>query len=79
MFQVAADRLKNRDIPAHAALHIGNDMLTDIYPSKKAGFKTALFAGDNRSLRLRKSDPKCSNLSADLVVTDLIQIVNYLD
>ena len=78
MFQVAAERLKNRDIPAHAALYIGNDMLNDIYPSKKAGFKTALFAGDNRSLRLRKGDPKCSNLSADLVITDLIQIVNYL-
>ncbi len=78
MFQVAAERLKNRDIPAHAALYIGNDMLNDIYPSKKAGFTTALFAGDNRSLRLRKDDPKCSNLSADLVITDLIQIIDYL-
>lgn len=78
MFQVAADRLKDRDIPAHAALYIGNDMLNDIYPSKKVGFKTALFAGDNRSLRLRKGDPKCRNLSADLIITDLIQIVNYL-
>ncbi len=78
MFQVAADKLKNRDIPAHSALYIGNDMLDDIYSSKKAGFKTALFAGDNRSLRLRKDDPKCSNLSADLVITDLIQIIDYL-
>jgi putative hydrolase of the HAD superfamily len=53
-------------------------MLNDIYPSKKAGFKTALFAGDNRSLRLRTDDLKCSNLSADLVITDLIQIIDYL-
>lgn len=78
MFQVAVERLKKRDIPAHSALYIGNDMLNDIYPAKKAGFQTALFAGDARSLRLRKDDPECKDLSADLVITDLVQILDYL-
>ena len=78
MFQVAVERLKKRDIPAHSALYIGNDMLNDIYPAKKTGFQTALFAGDARSLRLRKDDPKCKDLSADLVITDLVQILGYL-
>jgi putative hydrolase of the HAD superfamily len=78
MFQVAAERLKHMDMPLRSALYIGNDMLNDIYPAKQAGFKTALFAGDERSLRLRKNDPKCKDLFADLVITDLVQLLDYI-
>ena len=78
MFQVAAERLKDMDISVRSALYIGNDMLNDIYPAKKAGFKTGLFAGDERSLRLRKNDPKCKDLSVDLVITDLIQLLDHI-
>ncbi len=78
MFQVAADKLKNMDVPTHSAIYFGNDMLNDIYPAKKAGFKTGLFAGDARSLRLRENDPKCKDLSADIVITDLVQIIDYI-
>ena len=78
MFQVAAEKLKNMGVPAHSAIYFGNDMLNDIYPAKKTGFKTGLFAGDARSLRLRKNDPKCKDLSADLVITDLAQILDYI-
>lgn len=78
MFQVAAERLKHMDMSVGSALYIGNDMLNDIYPAKQAGFKTALFAGDERSLRLRENDPKCKDLSADLVITDLIQLLDYI-
>lgn len=78
MFQVAADKLKNMDVPAHSAIYFGNDMLNDIYPAKKAGFKTGLFAGDARSLRLRENNPKCKDLSADIVITDLVQILDYI-
>jgi len=65
-------------ISAHSVLYIGNDMLNDIYPAKKAGFRTALFAGDARSLRLRENDPKCKDLSADIIITDLIQILDHI-
>jgi len=78
MFQVAAERLKHMDISVRSALYIGNDMLNDMYPAKKAGFKTGLFAGDARSLRLRENDPKCKDLSVDLVITDLIQLLDYI-
>jgi putative hydrolase of the HAD superfamily len=78
MFQVAAERLKHMDIPVRSALYIGNDMLNDIYPAKQAGFKTGLFAGDVRSLRLRENDPKCKDLSVDLVITDLVQLLDYI-
>ncbi|MGW8326213.1 MAG: HAD family hydrolase, partial [Desulfobacterales bacterium] len=62
MFDVAAKILKNMDILAHSVLYIGNDMLNDIYPAKTVGFKTALFAGDARSLRLRENHPRCRSL-----------------
>ena len=78
MFEAAAKNLRNMDISAHSVLYIGNDMLNDIYPAKLVGFKTALFAGDARSLRLRENHPKCQNLSADLVITDLVQILELL-
>jgi len=78
MFQVATNRLKNRLIPPQSTLYIGNDMLNDIYPARLVGFKTALFAGDARSLRLRKDDPKCNDLTVDLFITDLIQLIDYI-
>jgi len=78
MFEAAAKNLRNMDISAHSVLYIGNDMLNDIYPAKMVGFKTALFAGDARSLRLRKNHPRCQNLSADIVITDLVQILDFV-
>ncbi len=78
MFKTAAGKLKEISVPANLTLYIGNDMLNDIYPAKQAGFKTALFAGDARSLRLRENVLKCKNLSADLVITDLIQLLEFI-
>ena len=53
-------------------------MLNDIFPAQKVGFKTALFAGDQRSLRLRADDPRCRELTPDLVVTDLGQLIGLI-
>ena len=78
MFDAAAKNLRNMDILAHSVLYIGNDMLNDIYPSKTVGFKTALFAGDARSLRLRENHLKCRSLYADIVITDLAQILDLV-
>ncbi len=78
LFQLAAERLQNMEIPVHAALYLGNDMLNDIYPAKKVGFQTALFAGDARSLRLREDDHRCRNLSPDIIITDLEQLLDHI-
>jgi len=78
LFRKAAAALAEMNIQPRAALFAGNDMLNDILPAKQAGFKTALFAGDNRSLRLRKDDPRCRSLSADIVLTDLIQLLDFI-
>ena len=50
-------------------------MLKDIYAASQAGFKTILFAGDKRSLRLRKEKKEVHNLQADYVIDNLLQIL----
>jgi len=78
LYRKAAAALAKMNIQPRAVLFMGNDMLNDIFPAKQAGFKTALFAGDKRSLRLRQDDPRCRNLSADIVLTDLIQLFDFI-
>jgi len=78
MFQSASTRLKDMGITENSVLYMGNDMLNDIFTAKKVGFKTALFAGDARSLKLRKDEPDCENIYPDMIVTDLIQLIQYV-
>jgi putative hydrolase of the HAD superfamily len=59
-------------------LFIGNDMVKDIFASKQAGFKTVLFAGDERSLRMREDDKRTANLEPDHIITELPQILTIL-
>ena len=77
-FRLAAEKLADMGIPVERSLYIGNDMLNDVYPAQQVGFKTALFAGDARSLRLRQDHRLCKTLSVDLVITDLIQLVDHV-
>jgi putative hydrolase of the HAD superfamily len=75
LFEMAARRLLDRGIQPDVSLYVGNDMRNDILPAQKVGFQTALFAGDQRSLRWRKQDPDCRDLIPDMVVTDLRQLI----
>jgi len=79
LFSMAAEKLVAQGIPPTAVVYLGNDMLNDIYPAHNIGFQTALFAGDKRSLRLREKDPRCRDLTADLVITDLDQLLPSID
>ena len=78
LFQLAAEKLAAKGIAPSGVLYLGNDMRNDICPAKTTGFQTALFAGDKRSLRLRSEDPRCKALNADLVITDLVQLIRHL-
>lgn len=60
-------------------LYVGNDMLKDIKPASELGMKTALFAGDARSLKLRNDDPSCKDVAPDVVITRLDQLAECLE
>ncbi|MCZ6674507.1 MAG: HAD family hydrolase [Verrucomicrobia bacterium] len=78
LFQKLTTALAARDIASEQALYVGNDMLNDIWTASQAGLRTALFAGDQRSLRLRESDQRCKNLEPDVVLTALPQLWEVL-
>ena len=59
-------------------LYVGNDMRNDIWPAQQTGCRTALFAGDARSLRLREDDPRCAQVHPERVITELGQITELL-
>jgi putative hydrolase of the HAD superfamily len=65
-------------IEPEQVLYIGNDLRNDIWPASQLGCRTALFAGDARSLRLREHDPGLRNIRPDRVVTTLDQITSHL-
>jgi putative hydrolase of the HAD superfamily len=71
LFRKAAGVLESLGIRPGETLYTGNDMLNDVWAAKEAGFRTALFAGDGRSLRLRKDDNRCRDLKPDFIVKSL--------
>ncbi len=75
LFERAAKALAAMGLPAEKALFVGNDMLNDIHPAALAGFITALFAGDQRSLRMRETEARVKGVEPDLIVTELRQLL----
>ncbi len=59
-------------------LYVGNDMLNDIWPAADCGCRTALFAGDRRSLRWRENDERVGATEPDVIITELPQILEVL-
>jgi putative hydrolase of the HAD superfamily len=80
LFEKAARELADTyNISPSHVLYVGNDMLNDIYPAACAGFSTALFAGDKRSLRLRENDDRCRDMKPDATITTLAQIIQLIE
>ena len=78
LFERARETLGTRDVKPEQVLYVGNDMLNDIYAASLTGFQTALYAGDRRSLRLRREDERCRGTAPDLAITDLRQLSDVL-
>jgi len=70
--------LASRGIWPAQTLCIGNDMRNDILPASRAGCRTALFAGDARSLKRRAGDSSVRGVEPDLVLTDLTQLLQVV-
>src|SRR5690625_24963 len=59
-------------------LYVGNDIRKDIQPAKEAGMHTALYVGDQRSIRHQPEDLKEREYQPDLIISDLSQIADCL-
>lgn len=79
IYQVALAGLDRvHGITPSEVLYVGNDLRNDIWPASLTGCRTALFAGDARSLRLREDDPRCAGVVPDRVVTALSQLTDAI-
>ena len=74
LHRMAAAALATRRIEPDGVLHVGNDMLNDVFAARQVGFRTALFAGDARSLKRRVGDPRLDGVSPDVILTRLSQL-----
>jgi putative hydrolase of the HAD superfamily len=74
LFAMAAERLQAAGLRPRETLFVGNDARRDLVPAREAGFQTALFAGDARSLRGAGEAG-----AATAVITDLAQLPRLLE
>ena len=74
LFIRMASALALDGIKVSEAVYVGNDMRNDIATAQAVGFRTALFAGDLRSLKWREEDKL--DVTPDIVLTDLLQLLD---
>jgi len=78
LYQLARQRLDLLGIRPSEVMYVGNDMLNDVAAAASVGFRTALFAGDQRSLRLRADDKRVQNIEPEVILTSLRQLAECL-
>ena len=78
LFKLCEEGLKVLGIDLSEALYVGNDMLNDILPAHKAGFKTALFVGDVHSARMHEESEDCKKVSPNIIFNSFDQLTKCL-
>ncbi len=78
LFRRLDQRLQGLGIASAEVLYVGNDMLKDIWPAAQVGWRTVLFAGDARSLRLREDNALLAGTRPDMVIDHLDQLLQIL-
>ena len=77
-FERARDRLRAMGIEPARVLVVGNDVLNDMIPASRMGFKSVLFAGDAQSLTLRKDNPQCTRFKPDAIIKSLPELLKII-
>lgn len=81
LFSSVLKNLHKRGIAPDKVIYVGNDMRNDVSTARRLGLGTVLFAGDRRSLRLRKGENhQLQTCTPDAIITelrDLLHIVFY--
>mgnify|MGYP000998730885 CR=1 FL=1 len=74
LFALLRERAAALGIAPEEVFYLGNDLQKDVLPAREAGFRTGLFAGDARSLRLGGVSEQEATEIADAVITGLDQV-----
>jgi putative hydrolase of the HAD superfamily len=77
-FTQARNRLMRAGIKPSFVIFVGNDMLFDMVLAHKTGFQTVLFAGDRRSITLRKNDPQVAGFEPNGIIKSLPQLLEII-
>lgn len=78
LFKAAVQAVAGKGIGPGEVLHVGSNLARDIAPAKKAGFRTALFAGDRNSLTATPEQLKDPATRPDVLLTELPQILEVI-
>jgi len=78
LFEKILKNAKKQGIKRNEIAFIGNDLYKDIAVGKEQGFKTILFAGDTKSLRLRKGDKGVKGTKPDAIITEWRQLLEVV-
>jgi FMN phosphatase YigB (HAD superfamily) len=78
LFKAAAQAAAAKGIDPGEVLHVGSNLVRDIAPAKKIGFRTALFAGDKNSLSATPDLLKDAAFRPDVLLTELPQILEVI-
>lgn len=75
LFDAPLAELERRGIDSQSTVYVGNDMQNDVATARSRGCMTILFAGDRRSLRLRRGAAELATVRPDAVATSLDEVV----
>jgi FMN phosphatase YigB (HAD superfamily) len=75
LFRQALNRLASRGVRPEEVLHVGNDLALDILPAKRLRMRTALYAGDRRSLGATKEQLLDRASRPDLLLAQLSNLL----
>ncbi len=78
LFRAAQEALARRGISPSQVLHVGSRLDQDIIPARKAGFRTAIFAGDRASLQATPERLKAPASRPDVLLTQLDQLAEVV-
>ena len=78
LFRAAAAAAGAKGYDPAEVLHVGSSLTRDIGPAKRAGFRTALFAGDKTSLRATADGLRDPHLRPDVLLTELPQVLEVI-
>lgn len=77
-YQLFIEAAQKENLRPEEVLYVGNDIRKDVKPAKALGLRTALYVGDQRSIRHKPDDLKKPEYRPDLVIDNLSQINDCL-